>query len=297
MGKQKGIPPYVQRGLLALIVLLMGVSVARLLTRAHQQEERIEQLEEGLEALYAKLDRMEERMLSVQHDKGSSERASWQNGYPSSRRSNSKIEQGKPADNSVDDMPSDDAIAREGGVDAQSNETNNRSNDPSTQGSDSNSRGRNSHLHNSDASSTRSSKYSEPTRFNLNHIDSLSLVRIPGIAARTASIILRQRQRYGGFYDPWQLQDFLTWEGAQAYMEEWCTQWFTADVSDVHHIRINQSTVTELSRHPYITYEQAKEIVRYRTRNKKIAKLEELQNFATFTEDEVRRLAFYLSFE
>ena len=44
-------------------------------------------------------------------------------------------------------------------------------------------------------------------------------------------------------------------------MEEWCTAWFTADASRLRAIHVNAATISELQRHPYISHEQAVEIV------------------------------------
>ena len=53
------LPPYVQRGLMALVVLLSLVSVARLLVTMHQQDERIAILEAQVEALMADTSRLQ----------------------------------------------------------------------------------------------------------------------------------------------------------------------------------------------------------------------------------------------
>ena len=282
MAKRGAFPPYIQRGIMVLVVVLMGVSVGRLLIRVHQQEEHIEQLEEGLAALNSRVDRQADAI--VHRTDGRDERdfqsnyrtphnASGNRHSDSHRAAGSEHRQTEVRRGEVGHAPATDSLH----ADTASHRPTALPIDISDQ--------------------HRSTKYSEPRRFNLNHIDSATLVRIPGIAARTASTILRYRSQYGGFYDPWQLQEFLTWEAAQAHMQEWCTQWFTADVSDVRHIRINQATVAELRSHPYITFDQAVEIVRYRTRHKRIEKLSELDNFPTFTPDELKRLSFYLSFE
>jgi DNA uptake protein ComE-like DNA-binding protein len=143
----------------------------------------------------------------------------------------------------------------------------------------------------------RPRKFTEAHQFDLNTIDSLNLIRIPGIASRTASVILKYRQRYGGFYNPWQLQEFLTWDAAKDYMEEWCNVWFTADANRLRLIHVNAATISELQRHPYISHEQAVEIVRYRTRHKRIASAVEFQQLSTFSAEQIQQLLPYLTFE
>ena len=122
-------------------------------------------------------------------------------------------------------------------------------------------------------------------------------IRIPGIAARTASVILKNRLRYGGFYNPRQLQEFLTWDAARDYMDEWCTVWFTTDANRLRLIHVNEATVSELQRHPYISHEQAVEIVRYRTRHKRLASIVEFQQLTTFSAEQIQQILPYLTFE
>lgn len=143
----------------------------------------------------------------------------------------------------------------------------------------------------------RPRKFTEPHAFDLNTVDSLTLIRIPGIAARTASVILSQRQRYGGFYDANQLRDFLTWDAALAHLDEWCTLWFTANADRIVHLPINTATVSQLQHHPYLSHQQAVEIVQYRTRHKGIHQATELQQLSTLTQNEISHLLPYLSFE
>lgn len=136
-------------------------------------------------------------------------------------------------------------------------------------------------------------KFTQAHKFDLNTIDSLNLIRIPGIAAKTASIILQQRARYGGFYSPEQLREFLTWDAAQRYMSDWCEVWFTADPQSIRKIDVRIADVKTLQRHPYINHEQAVEIYRYRLRNKTVT-VKDLQQLPSFTQDDIERLKYYL---
>lgn len=143
------------------------------------------------------------------------------------------------------------------------------------------------------AATPETPKFTQAHRFDLNTIDSLNLIRIPGIAARTASIILTQRERYGGFYSAEQLREFLTWDSAQRYMQDWCEVWFTADPLTIRKIEVNTSDVKTLQRHPYINHEQAVEIYRYRLRNKRVG-VKDLQQLPSFTPEDIEKLKHYL---
>lgn len=140
-------------------------------------------------------------------------------------------------------------------------------------------------------------KFSEPHLFDLNTIDSITLIRIPGIAARTAHVILKQRERYGGFYNPWQIGEFLTWDAAQQHLDEWCTRWFFTDQNLLRPLRVNHDSEAELRRHPYLTRQQARLIIDYRTRHQRITTPAELQQFTDLSASQMQHLLPYLSFE
>ena len=272
---RKSIPPYIQRSLLVLIIFLMGISVARFFVSMHQQEERLEILEAQVAQLLADTTRLQippqpTYNRNYHQQTGNYHHTYNRNNYNHSRQGHSTQGQRKP-----DQTPqSADVI-----VDSTA-----RANVPQSSSFIS-------------QTGERPRKFTEAHLFDLNTIDSLTLIRIPGIAARTASVILKNRQRYGGFYNPWQLQEFLTWDAAKDYMAEWCTVWFTADANRLRLIHVNEATVSELQRHPYISHEQAVEIVRYRTRHKRLASIAEFQQLSTFSAEQLQQILPYLTFE
>lgn len=264
MAPRKTLPPYLQRSLLALIIVLMGISVARLLVTMHQQDERISIIEGQLAQLMADTARLQIPVyVSTPYPKHEAH-------HDYHRTTSSRSSYGpRPATNGRHPAQNDTTVITPLAADGQTVKA--------------------------DAPTRR--KFTEPHQFDLNTVDSATLVRIPGIAERTASTILQHRQRYGGFYSPRQLQEFLTWDAAQAYMEEWCTLWFTADASRIRPIDINAASVSEMQRHPYITHEQAIELIRYRTRHKRFSSAVELQQLSSFTPQQIEQLLPYLSFQ
>lgn len=272
---RKSIPPYIQRSLLVLIIFLMGISVARFFVSMHQQEERIEILEAQVAQLLADTTRLQipSRPLynrDYHQQNGNYYHTYNRNNHNHYRQSHSTQGQRKPDQS----LRSSDVIA----------DSTARTNVPQSSPFIS-------------QTGERPRKFTEPHLFDLNTIDSLTLIRIPGIAARTASVILKNRLRYGGFYNPRQLQEFLTWDAARDYMEEWCTVWFTTDANRLRLIHVNEATVSELQRHPYISHEQAVEIVRYRTRHKRLASIVEFQQLTTFSAEQIQQILPYLTFE
>lgn len=140
-------------------------------------------------------------------------------------------------------------------------------------------------------------KFTSPVKLELNVIDSVTLIRVPGIASKTASTILRYREQLGGFFSPEQLREKLTWESAQDRMDEWCNDWFTADESLIRVIAINKLSFSELLKHPYFNYNQVKAVVRYRDRYKHIDSISQLEQLGCFDEATIEKLKHYCSFE
>lgn len=275
VSNRKSIPPYIRRSLLVLIIFLMGISVARFFVSMHQQEERIEILEAQVAQLLADTTRLQIPSQPLYNrgyhqQKGNYYHTYNRNNHNHYRQSHSTQGQRKPDQS----LRSSDVIA----------DSTARTNVPQSSPFIS-------------QTGERPRKFTEPHLFDLNTIDSLTLIRIPGIAARTASVILKNRLRYGGFYNPRQLQEFLTWDAARDYMEEWCTVWFTTDANRLRLIHVNEATVSELQRHPYISHEQAVEIVRYRTRHKRLASIVEFQQLTTFSAEQIQQILPYLTFE
>lgn len=275
VSNRKSIPPYIRRSLLVLIIFLMGISVARFFVSMHQQEERIEILEAQVAQLLADTTRLQIPSQPLYNRGYHQQNGNYyhtynRNNHNHYRQSHSTQGQRKPDQS----LRSSDAIA----------DSTARTNVPQSSPFIS-------------QTGERPRKFTEPHLFDLNTIDSLTLIRIPGIAARTASVILKNRLRYGGFYNPRQQQEFLTWDAARDYMEEWCTVWFTTDANRLRLIHVNEATVSELQRHPYISHEQAVEIVRYRTRHKRLASIVEFQQLTTFSAEQIQQILPYLTFE
>lgn len=139
-------------------------------------------------------------------------------------------------------------------------------------------------------------KFAIPILLDLNKVDSATLVRVPGIAARTAATIIRYREQLGGFVAPRQLEEKLTWDAALSRMDEWCTKWFYADTTLIIKLNVNQAEFKQILRHPYISYEQTKALVNYRTKYKKIEGFEALEMMEEFDETDIERLKPYLKF-
>lgn len=133
-------------------------------------------------------------------------------------------------------------------------------------------------------------KFKTLTVLDLNTVDSATLCRIPGIGKTISSIILRYRNRLGGFYSTEQLRECK-------YFNEEFLQWFKVDsTTTLRKININDDSLKVLLRHPYFTYEQAKNLKQYRRNNGRIKNEAAFRNIHFFTQEEADRLMHYIEF-
>jgi competence ComEA-like helix-hairpin-helix protein len=70
----------------------------------------------------------------------------------------------------------------------------------------------------------------------------------------------------------------------------------TVDRSDVKLLKINVISVSELSKHPYVTYKQAQTIINYRSQHGAFDRVEDLVKIHSLDEDFFRKIEFYLDF-
>ena len=131
------------------------------------------------------------------------------------------------------------------------------------------------------------------TVLDLNHCDTAELQFIRGIGRYTAVQIVRYREQLGGFCSRSQLSDEPL---AQCRLDT-LVQHFSVDPADVQPIPVNTSSVSALQRHPYIRFEQAKAIYSLRRKQLRLSSIQDLSTLPELTEQDLIRLAPYLSFE
>lgn len=123
----------------------------------------------------------------------------------------------------------------------------------------------------------------------VNTADTTDLQKIPSIGSSYARAIVRYRDQLGGFCKAQQLLEIEGLpESALAYM--------TIDCKDIHKMNINTMTLSQLKRHPYINYYQAKAICDYRRLRGPLKSLKELELLKDFPPAEIERLQPYVSF-
>lgn len=130
-----------------------------------------------------------------------------------------------------------------------------------------------------------------PTEWiDINLVDSVGLIRLPGIGPYYAKRILDYRERLGGFVDVAQIAEVVE-------LSDSVVRWFTlSDSLNIRSLDINRLSLNELRQHPYINFYQARDIYEYRYKEGKIVGPEQLLFLKSFTEQDLVRLIPYITF-
>ena len=123
----------------------------------------------------------------------------------------------------------------------------------------------------------------------INTADTALLKRVPGIGSGFARAIVRYRERLGGFYSTAQLMEIGNFpQSALPY--------FTADPSLCRKFNVNRLTLSQLRRHPYIGFYQAKTIIDHRRLHGPLRSLDDLRLYKDFPPETIERLRHYIEF-
>lgn len=141
---------------------------------------------------------------------------------------------------------------------------------------------------------TKTLSYTAKTRpvspLDLNAADSNQLVTLPGIGPAYAARILRYREQLGGFIDISQLMEIDD-------LPDSLMNWFIlTDSVPIIKLDVNNLSVSQLRRHPYIDFYQARAIVEYRKERGVIKGPDQLSFMEEFTDRDLERLEPYLDF-
>lgn len=140
------------------------------------------------------------------------------------------------------------------------------------------------HLRNSSAP-----KFRQRQILDLNTVDSLTLIRVPGIGPAFSHRILALRRQLGGYYTVLQLQEvygmdedkFLSLKG-----------WFRIGRSPRTY-RLDSLISGDIPRHPYLSYTQVKSLNRLISRHGRIMRWSTLMRDPAFSRDDSIRLSPY----
>ncbi len=127
---------------------------------------------------------------------------------------------------------------------------------------------------------------------SLNASDTTELKKIPGIGSVYAKQIIRYRQKLGGYVSTEQLKEIEGFpDEAIPYIH------VVNDGAGIKKLNVNKLSLSQLYKHPYINFYQAREICDYRRLKGPLKSLQDLALLKDFPPAEIERLAPYVTFE
>ena len=136
-------------------------------------------------------------------------------------------------------------------------------------------------------------KFVPGTVLDINTIDTLQLMKIPGIGPAFAKRITSYRKLLGGYYRLEQLQEVY---GMYVELYEKMIPYLQADTSEISPISVNSASLDQLKSHPYINFYQAKAILELRKKKGKLENIHEFDLLEEFTAEDLERIKHYLAF-
>ncbi|MCK9291899.1 MAG: helix-hairpin-helix domain-containing protein [Bacteroidales bacterium] len=128
---------------------------------------------------------------------------------------------------------------------------------------------------------------------DLNSADSTELMEIPGIGKWFAHRILKYRTALGGFIHPTQLLEVY---GIDSDKYEQVIPYIEIDSNAIQQLKVNHLEFRELLQHPYLKYEQVKELVSYRERRGFITSDELFRQVVSIDDEIFGKLQPYLDY-
>lgn len=129
------------------------------------------------------------------------------------------------------------------------------------------------------------------TILNLRTADTTELKMIRGIGSYRAKQIVRYREQLGGFVS---VEQIMEAKGMDKVAADSIIPHFVLDSIVIRKLTINQSRPEVLSRHPYLSFEQAKAIYEYRRKHIRIKSAEELKKIKELSLEDIEKLLIYL---
>lgn len=130
----------------------------------------------------------------------------------------------------------------------------------------------------------------------LNSADSADLEKLPGIGPVLASRIIRYRDRLGGFYEKAQLREVYGISDSLFSLLQPLLQ-LTSSNALIRTIDINHISFDSLRQHPYLRWEKARAIIRYREANGPFRSEKDLRNIWTLDSLTLAKILPYILFD
>lgn len=142
----------------------------------------------------------------------------------------------------------------------------------------------------------RGYRVKKDTIIELNNTDTAALQCIRGIGPTVARHIVRYGQQLGGYISPEQIREIQALRDYKVPFDSVIPH-LTAERDSVARMRVNYIGVERMQRHPYLSFTQAKAIYELRRNKFYLKSIDELRSLPCLTEEDIRRLEPYLSFE
>ncbi len=134
------------------------------------------------------------------------------------------------------------------------------------------------------------------TIIELNNTDTAALQYIRGIGATVAWHIVKRGKDLGGYLSPEQIREIPELQRYNTPFDSIIPH-LRAERDSVKPLRVNYIGVERLRRHPYLSFTQAKAIYELRRNKFYLKSIDELRALPCLSEEEIRKLEPYLSFE
>lgn len=132
-------------------------------------------------------------------------------------------------------------------------------------------------------------KFQTDTVIDLNVADTLLLKRVPGIGSWRARRIVEFRGHLGGYSRVGQLLEI---DG----MPDSVLHWFAIHTPPRKVLNLNNATADEMAAHPYLTYKQARVVLRHKRLHGSLQSLNQLSLYEEFSKEQLERLEPYVAF-
>jgi competence protein ComEA len=131
----------------------------------------------------------------------------------------------------------------------------------------------------------------KPSVIDVNRADSEALIRLPGIGMKLAGRIIHFREKLGGFFEVAQVAETF---GLSDSVFQSIRPWLSLAADTVRQVDLNLADQPALQQHPYIRWDLARAILRYRDQHGGFRSVEELKQLVQVTPEKFRKLEPYL---
>jgi len=128
----------------------------------------------------------------------------------------------------------------------------------------------------------------------LNGADSTKLTELKGVGPASAVIILRYRNRLGGFYHKGQLKEVY---GIDSLRYEEIKPQVSVNPAKIKKLPINSVSFDQLRLFPYLNYKQANAVIEYRKQHGNYNSMDDLKNIVLLDAGILRKIEPYISFK